>query len=72
MAAYVRRDGRLRETLPFEPACLGRALSQCERRDRVREETERLAPDQEDCPYRESESTMAGSQRRMGTAAKAL
>src|SRR5437870_5234282 len=51
----------------LNPACLGRALSQCQRRDRVREETEGLAPSQEDCPYRENEFTLARFQRRMGT-----
>ena len=31
-----------------------------------------LAPSQENCPYRENESTLARSQRRMGTAAEVL
>src|SRR5262249_18315938 len=72
MAAQVWRDGRLRETGSFEPSRVARALSQPERRDRVREEIKGLGPSQEDCPCRENEYTLGRSERRMGKAAEAF
>ena len=40
-------------------ARLARALSQCERCDRVREEAERMAPQQEKCADRTNKSAVA-------------
>ena len=60
MAAYYGEEGFAKRYRLNR--LVRRAISQCERRNRMRKKTKGLAPSQENCPNRENESTLARSQ----------